>query len=979
MRLKQYFDHIGLLELLEDCRDEEEVINLLKRENLWGGVVDHPELEALKESYKNGEIETDGTLSLSQLDMVAGGGKGKVIKVKVPYRPVPHNQTANVNLPKPQTSVSSFDALNVEESECKGVTEDLSEEQTDNLPYALDLATVSYKPQVEGTVDESNYYSGRDVNDSTYHSDTESEFSALATASVKDQKLVNISEDDSTYYSDTESEFPASATASVKDQTLVNINKGNKYSEINESEFSDSEDEFTYYSDTESEFSASATASVKDQTLININEENKYSEMSKYDFSASENEEANDDSAQKQSRVIRNVKNIKVDESEFSDLEDESKNHDATSVEGQTLFNVSKENESENENFLSLDPTSSDNTPPNGLIEAAEEMGVNLLSIDMTANTFPSKNKPVNYDIEQISEDDARYHCTSYKSFFATYSQIFMAKKEDIACDRNKNRCFDNCCHALRYATNLSSEKARNIACRAFENAQTVEQLSELKSAVYFFTSDNHTQDNSSLVSFYNELREYHDYVGINLHDYVNKSASDLAFIALKDRFSLYTSSSDLAFAMKEDMEKMLDDKVYENLVEARTRYNVNINSKGISFKTRCNDDPVFLCNEIKYLELVLNIAADMLNFAHTEYRANTLLLRAAIECIINFLKSHNGSNPLSFWIDDNNKKIPFQKDEQLIIGKVSDENTFIKNLKPFIGQNNLLLAVLDYHSGESFKSVVDDNDFDQNEIAIFLNLVAKEDSPLVSNINKWAHDLNETKKLKDEASKSADKNKFVKIFLNNNGSHSTANQLYALTQVLLSHNSNLSEDEEREFRELSEKLNTHYSSRWIGSVPSLTSEEEKRYNELLEKGKQNYCEQPSQITRSTRKLLEKTAIKLNISKSDIEMNTRASYKGRCFWLARFFGTNEYNRAKAKAISKCSKDCCTNSNDINALCENNSELKNTIYGSAYTLFHQDKYDDDQNKLIEKQIQEQRWFEQQRMNDSRYAHMVFGKI
>ncbi len=73
LRLKQYFDHIGLLELLEDCRDEEEVINLLKRENLWGGVVDHPELEELKESYKNSEIEADGILSLNELDKVAGG------------------------------------------------------------------------------------------------------------------------------------------------------------------------------------------------------------------------------------------------------------------------------------------------------------------------------------------------------------------------------------------------------------------------------------------------------------------------------------------------------------------------------------------------------------------------------------------------------------------------------------------------------------------------------------------------------------------------------------------------------------------------------------------------------------------------------------------------------------------------------------------------------------------------------------------
>ncbi len=75
MIIKQYLNTIGLLDELEDCRDEKEAISLLKRENLWGNVVDYPELEALKESYENGEIESDGNLSLSQLDKVAGGGR----------------------------------------------------------------------------------------------------------------------------------------------------------------------------------------------------------------------------------------------------------------------------------------------------------------------------------------------------------------------------------------------------------------------------------------------------------------------------------------------------------------------------------------------------------------------------------------------------------------------------------------------------------------------------------------------------------------------------------------------------------------------------------------------------------------------------------------------------------------------------------------------------------------------------------------
>ncbi len=63
----------GLLAELEACRNEEEAINVLKREKLWRGVVNYPELEELRESYKNSEIETNGILSLNQLDKVAGG------------------------------------------------------------------------------------------------------------------------------------------------------------------------------------------------------------------------------------------------------------------------------------------------------------------------------------------------------------------------------------------------------------------------------------------------------------------------------------------------------------------------------------------------------------------------------------------------------------------------------------------------------------------------------------------------------------------------------------------------------------------------------------------------------------------------------------------------------------------------------------------------------------------------------------------
>ncbi len=78
----------GLLEELEDCRNEEEAINVLKREKLWG-VVNYPELEELKESYKNSEIEADGILSISKLDKVAGGNrKGRKVTLSNERREV---------------------------------------------------------------------------------------------------------------------------------------------------------------------------------------------------------------------------------------------------------------------------------------------------------------------------------------------------------------------------------------------------------------------------------------------------------------------------------------------------------------------------------------------------------------------------------------------------------------------------------------------------------------------------------------------------------------------------------------------------------------------------------------------------------------------------------------------------------------------------------------------------------------------------
>ncbi len=82
LELRNLLSTMGILGKLEECRDEEEVIGELKRENLWGEVVDYPELEALKESYENGEFLADGSLSLSQLDKIAGGQKANVRAVE---------------------------------------------------------------------------------------------------------------------------------------------------------------------------------------------------------------------------------------------------------------------------------------------------------------------------------------------------------------------------------------------------------------------------------------------------------------------------------------------------------------------------------------------------------------------------------------------------------------------------------------------------------------------------------------------------------------------------------------------------------------------------------------------------------------------------------------------------------------------------------------------------------------------------------
>ncbi len=57
----------GLFAQLETCRNEDKAINVLKCENLWGVAVNFssPELEELKQSHKNSEIEAYEILILN--------------------------------------------------------------------------------------------------------------------------------------------------------------------------------------------------------------------------------------------------------------------------------------------------------------------------------------------------------------------------------------------------------------------------------------------------------------------------------------------------------------------------------------------------------------------------------------------------------------------------------------------------------------------------------------------------------------------------------------------------------------------------------------------------------------------------------------------------------------------------------------------------------------------------------------------------
>ncbi len=74
----------GLLAQLEAYRNEKKAIKVLKRENLLVGAANYYiELEELKESHKKSKIKEDRTLSLSELDKVAGGVKGKAVKRRI--------------------------------------------------------------------------------------------------------------------------------------------------------------------------------------------------------------------------------------------------------------------------------------------------------------------------------------------------------------------------------------------------------------------------------------------------------------------------------------------------------------------------------------------------------------------------------------------------------------------------------------------------------------------------------------------------------------------------------------------------------------------------------------------------------------------------------------------------------------------------------------------------------------------------------
>ncbi len=118
----------NLLGELEECRNEEEAIALLKRENLWGVVINYPELEELKESYKNSEIEADGILSLSQLDKVAGG-EGKSARRQTRRKTNPQ-KSGNAN----DANEEKFPGyLEGEEWENSGLIELFEREETEGI------------------------------------------------------------------------------------------------------------------------------------------------------------------------------------------------------------------------------------------------------------------------------------------------------------------------------------------------------------------------------------------------------------------------------------------------------------------------------------------------------------------------------------------------------------------------------------------------------------------------------------------------------------------------------------------------------------------------------------------------------------------------------------------------------------------------------------------------------------------------------
>ncbi len=135
LALKYLLNSYGLLKELEECRDEYEAINFLKRKNLWGKIVDYSKLEALRESYQNDEKQINGVLNLKQLNTVIGGKNPNIAHNKIIHT-IGKERALDLNKKLSEGKISAFDIFGAElNKELNG--EHLDEEDIDLFKQAL--------------------------------------------------------------------------------------------------------------------------------------------------------------------------------------------------------------------------------------------------------------------------------------------------------------------------------------------------------------------------------------------------------------------------------------------------------------------------------------------------------------------------------------------------------------------------------------------------------------------------------------------------------------------------------------------------------------------------------------------------------------------------------------------------------------------------------------------------------------------------